>query len=128
MTISLNLYNKICVTLSLIAIISNSFANNLHSYDEQDDGFIDTVFEKIFDNNYVKYEENNASALHKNIRKRSYIQEKSPRMWENWSRWSACSVTCGLGIIHRSRRCVSEGCATNEKEEQIKPCTLLPCK
>ncbi|KAF2880240.1 hypothetical protein ILUMI_25934 [Ignelater luminosus] len=50
-----------------------------------------------------------------------------PKIWDHWGKWTACSVTCGLGKMTRWRHCVSGGCATGEKEAQIKTCTLPAC-
>ncbi|KAB0790337.1 hypothetical protein PPYR_15322, partial [Photinus pyralis] len=53
--------------------------------------------------------------------------KKGPKVWDHWGKWGACSVSCGIGKITRWRHCVSGGCATGEKEAQIKTCTLPAC-
>lgn len=128
MTTSINLYNEIYVAITLLTILSENFSNGLYLEDDEDDAFIDKVLQTISGKNNNEEGADVLLQLDKNVSKRSYVQEKSPRIWENWSRWSGCSVTCGVGILRRYRRCVSAGCAINEKEEQIKPCNLVPCK
>ncbi|KAJ8955131.1 hypothetical protein NQ318_009024 [Aromia moschata] len=54
--------------------------------------------------------------------------KKNVKMWDHWSKWSPCSVTCGVGKMTRWRHCVSPGCDPGEKEAQIKTCTLAPCQ
>ncbi|KAG5876641.1 hypothetical protein JTB14_012986 [Gonioctena quinquepunctata] len=53
--------------------------------------------------------------------------KKDAKIWDHWGRWSACSVSCGVGKMTRWRHCVSRGCASGEKEAQIKTCDLSPC-
>ncbi|XP_074038390.1 ADAMTS-like protein 3 [Leptinotarsa decemlineata] len=53
--------------------------------------------------------------------------KKDAKIWDHWGKWSSCSVSCGVGKMTRWRHCVSKGCATGEKEAQIKTCTLSPC-
>lgn len=127
MTTSINLHTEIYVAITLLTVLSDNFSNGLYLADEEDDAFVDKVLQMVSGNSN---EEENGVMIQfdKNMSKRSYVKEKSPRIWENWSRWSGCSVTCGIGILRRYRRCVSAGCAINEKEEQIKPCNLVPCK
>ncbi|CAH1379295.1 unnamed protein product [Tenebrio molitor] len=54
-------------------------------------------------------------------------ENRRPKKWDRWGKWSPCSVTCGVGKITRWRHCVSGGCAPGEKEAQIKTCTLNAC-
>ncbi|XP_050305458.1 ADAMTS-like protein 3 [Anthonomus grandis grandis] len=53
--------------------------------------------------------------------------KKNIKQWDRWGKWSACSVSCGVGKMTRWRHCVSMGCADGEKEAQIKTCTKEPC-
>ncbi|KAM9369812.1 adhesion G protein-coupled receptor B2 [Phaethornis superciliosus] len=53
-----------------------------------------------------------------------------PGVWEEWSPWSLCSVTCGRGARTRTRRCVAaqrggKGC--EGPELQAKPCSMAGC-
>ncbi|GLV34919.1 hypothetical protein CBL_09399 [Carabus blaptoides fortunei] len=61
-----------------------------------------------------------------NKRQKKEIQSKT-KVWDHWGTWSSCSVTCGAGKLTRWRHCVRGGCATGEKEAQIKTCTLPAC-
>lgn len=64
------------------------------------------------------------------IRKKKMSSGKEsqlPKVWDHWSKWTSCSVTCGIGKITRWRHCVEGGCASGEKEAQIKTCTLPAC-
>ncbi|XP_030747782.1 ADAMTS-like protein 3 [Sitophilus oryzae] len=53
--------------------------------------------------------------------------KKNIKEWDHWGKWSPCSATCGVGKTTRWRHCVSQGCASGEKEAQIRTCTLKPC-
>lgn len=49
--------------------------------------------------------------------------------WSCWSEWSSCSVTCGLGVRRRTRRCLGgheKLCAGRALEEQ--KCEMVPCE
>lgn len=49
--------------------------------------------------------------------------------WGCWSEWSACSVTCGLGLRRRTRRCLAGHdrlCQGRALEEQ--KCEMVPCE
>ncbi len=53
-------------------------------------------------------------------------------VWNKWSEWSACSVTCENGTQTRSRICDypppvngGDACPENNMEEQA--CTEIPC-
>ncbi|XP_032574245.1 semaphorin-5A [Drosophila sechellia] len=49
--------------------------------------------------------------------------------WGCWSEWSACSVTCGLGLRRRTRRCLAghdRFCQGRALEEQ--KCEMVPCE
>ncbi|NXS72397.1 AGRB2 protein, partial [Pandion haliaetus] len=51
-------------------------------------------------------------------------------VWEEWSPWSLCSVTCGRGSRTRTRRCVAPrhgGKACEGPELQAKPCNIASC-
>ncbi|CAM9775427.1 unnamed protein product, partial [Bubo scandiacus] len=51
-------------------------------------------------------------------------------VWEEWSPWSLCSVTCGRGARTRTRRCVAPrrgGKACEGPELQAKPCNIATC-
>lgn len=49
------------------------------------------------------------------------------KIWDQWGEWSACTVTCGIGLNTRWRHCVSGTCASGEKEAQIRTCTFPAC-
>ncbi|KAJ7991572.1 hypothetical protein DPEC_G00285260 [Dallia pectoralis] len=50
-------------------------------------------------------------------------------LWEEWSAWSLCSVTCGRGSRTRARNCESGGGAKlcGGPETQTKPCNIAVC-
>uniref|UniRef100_A0A8C8RK08 Adhesion G protein-coupled receptor B2 n=1 Tax=Pelusios castaneus TaxID=367368 RepID=A0A8C8RK08_9SAUR len=51
-------------------------------------------------------------------------------LWEEWSPWSLCSVTCGRGARTRTRLCVAPqhgGNACEGPEAQTKPCNIALC-
>ncbi|XP_044755688.1 spondin-1-like [Coccinella septempunctata] len=54
-------------------------------------------------------------------------KKKGPKVWDRWSKWSECSVTCGMGKQTRWRHCIAGDCAPGEKEAQIKTCIMPPC-
>eukprot|EP00929_Paragymnodinium_shiwhaense_P121881 TRINITY_DN942_c0_g1_i1.p1 TRINITY_DN942_c0_g1~~TRINITY_DN942_c0_g1_i1.p1 ORF type:complete len:1559 (-),score=404.24 TRINITY_DN942_c0_g1_i1:474-5150(-) len=41
-----------------------------------------------------------------------------------WTKWSSCSATCGVGQESRTREMINQGCAGNLKE--TRPCAKLP--
>ncbi|XP_025988085.2 A disintegrin and metalloproteinase with thrombospondin motifs adt-2 [Solenopsis invicta] len=47
--------------------------------------------------------------------------------WDNWSIWSACSVTCGQGRQVRWRHCLSADCIKGLKKAQLRSCRLKDC-
>ncbi|VEN52404.1 unnamed protein product [Callosobruchus maculatus] len=53
--------------------------------------------------------------------------KKESKVWDYWSKWSACSVSCGVGKMTRWRHCLSQSCEPGEKEAQIKTCSMNPC-
>ncbi|KAM7372969.1 hypothetical protein PAMP_007857 [Pampus punctatissimus] len=50
-------------------------------------------------------------------------------LWEEWSSWSLCSVTCGRGSRTRTRKCVNGGgaVACGGPETQTKLCNIAVC-
>ncbi|XP_078032103.1 brain-specific angiogenesis inhibitor 2 isoform X20 [Epinephelus lanceolatus] len=50
-------------------------------------------------------------------------------LWEEWSSWSLCSVTCGRGSRTRTRKCVNGGgaLACGRPEIQTKLCNIAVC-
>ncbi|NXP41354.1 AGRB2 protein, partial [Leiothrix lutea] len=53
-----------------------------------------------------------------------------PGVWEEWSPWSLCSVTCGRGARTRTRRCAASrrrGKACEGPHLQAKPCNIATC-
>ncbi|KAG7313446.1 hypothetical protein JYU34_000571 [Plutella xylostella] len=49
------------------------------------------------------------------------------KIWSRWSKWAACSASCGGGAAVRRRRCVAGRCAEGELEEQRRACAMAPC-
>ncbi|KAK9509289.1 hypothetical protein O3M35_006638 [Rhynocoris fuscipes] len=41
-----------------------------------------------------------------------------------WSEWSDCSSTCGLGVQHRTSRCIDDTCI---ERKETRPCNSGPC-
>lgn len=54
--------------------------------------------------------------------------KREDKVWGPWETWSPCSVTCGDGRSIKYRHCISESCGYEEKEAQIRPCHMKPCK
>ncbi|EEB19199.1 conserved hypothetical protein [Pediculus humanus corporis] len=89
---------------------NNESGNEIHSADD------DEVNKKL-----VKRELNTGEKSKKNSGR------KGVKIWDQWGKWSPCSVTCGIGRSTRWRHCVGGGCAQGEKEAQIKRCTNPAC-
>ena len=55
--------------------------------------------------------------------------------WEEWTQWSACSASCGIGISKtRSRDCQNaeyggtyQSCQEDASEEEVLPCQVPEC-
>ncbi|XP_069478609.1 adhesion G protein-coupled receptor B2 isoform X6 [Ambystoma mexicanum] len=59
-----------------------------------------------------------------------YMAQTVHGLWEEWSPWSLCSVTCGRGSRARTRICVAPqhgGKACEGSETQSKVCNLAVC-
>uniref|UniRef100_A0A8C4W5U2 Adhesion G protein-coupled receptor B2 n=1 Tax=Gopherus evgoodei TaxID=1825980 RepID=A0A8C4W5U2_9SAUR len=59
-----------------------------------------------------------------------YMAQTVHGLWEEWSPWSLCSVTCGRGARTRTRQCVAPqhgGKACEGPEVQTKPCNIAIC-
>lgn len=54
--------------------------------------------------------------------------KREDKVWGPWETWSPCSVTCGEGRSIKYRYCISDTCGYEEKEAQIRPCHMKPCK
>ncbi|XP_022218068.2 semaphorin-5A isoform X1 [Drosophila obscura] len=57
------------------------------------------------------------------------IDNELEHEWGCWSEWSACSVTCGLGVRRRTRRCLGGHerlCKGRALDEQ--KCEMVPCE
>ena len=51
-------------------------------------------------------------------------------VWKEWTPWSACSVTCGKGVISRTRQClVNKECKKdpNDKGVMEQECDMGGC-
>ncbi|EYC06441.1 hypothetical protein Y032_0076g1065 [Ancylostoma ceylanicum] len=46
--------------------------------------------------------------------------------WYDWSEWSECSCTCGIGMKQRRRECMTNNCQGPEYETA--PCDMGPCE
>ncbi|XP_012281889.1 uncharacterized protein LOC105700541 [Orussus abietinus] len=52
---------------------------------------------------------------------------QGPKVWDQWGKWSSCSVSCGVGKLTRWRHCIGGSCSLGEKEAQLKTCTFAAC-
>lgn len=82
--------------------------NNIDTYDEESFGQHAFIF--------AQENENNERL------------KREDKMWGPWEAWSPCSVSCGEGRSIKYRHCISDTCGYEEKEAQIRPCHMKPCK
>ncbi|KHN71549.1 Brain-specific angiogenesis inhibitor 3, partial [Toxocara canis] len=48
-----------------------------------------------------------------------FCQDSICPYWDQWSPWSGCSVTCGIGTCERRRKCVKDDRAALPNIEEI---------
>ncbi|ELT89910.1 hypothetical protein CAPTEDRAFT_48986, partial [Capitella teleta] len=49
--------------------------------------------------------------------------------WQHWSRWGACTTSCGGGTQARRRECVSKNpSACDITREETRECNTFKCK
>ncbi|XP_028141007.1 ADAMTS-like protein 1 [Diabrotica virgifera virgifera] len=114
------------VSLFLITLYLHVFCFNLKA--ELLDPAIDLKNMASGENLYEEnYDSLNDVVYIDDISLKNVRSKKDAKVWDHWGKWSACSVTCGVGKITRWRHCISNECAPGEKEAQIKTCTLKPC-
>ncbi|KAH0954128.1 hypothetical protein HN011_011803 [Eciton burchellii] len=107
------------ISSSIIPAIAKNNINNTLAVKSNE--FRQKDYDCDIDNN--NKEDNNIQFQITRVARRN----KEPKIWDRWSSWSTCSVTCGVGKITRWRHCIGGSCSVGEKKAQLRTCTSAAC-